>query len=187
MVNTGLSEVIGSWMIKAILLPRTLFISLSESRNKSCPSSSILPDTIRPGGIGISRISDSIVTDLPEPDSPDNAQSLAAAQVKADAVHRFDRAPAGLKISSQPVHFQDDLAANGRSGSHNFLTIRALIQVRALIPNGGKSGYSICRSRGSSLSRSQSPNRFSDNTVSTMAMPGNVDIHHDPVVNPPAR
>ena len=70
MVKTGFSEVIGSWMMRAILLPRTRFISLSDSFSRSSPSSSMLPDTMRPGGMGMRRISDSMVTDLPEPDSP---------------------------------------------------------------------------------------------------------------------
>ena len=37
------------------------------------------------------------------------------------------------------------------------------------------------------MSLSQSPNRFRDITVSTMATPGKVEIHHEPVEKPPAR
>ena len=43
--------------------------------------------------------------------------------------------------------------------------------------------HSSWRKRGSSLSLSQSPNKFSDMTVSIMATPGKVDIHQTPPAN----
>ena len=43
---------------------------------------------------------------------------------------------------------------------------------------GAWGGYSSCRSRGSRVSRSQSPNRFRAITVNIMATPGRVEIHH---------
>ena len=57
-------------MMRAILLPRIWAISCSEIWTMSSPSRTIDPETMRPGGIGISLMSESIVTDLPQPDSP---------------------------------------------------------------------------------------------------------------------
>src|SRR6266480_6696570 len=70
MVNTGFSEVIGSWKIIEILLPRksvssSWFISRIFSTLKL-----ISPPTILPGGFATSRITESAVTLLPHPLSP---------------------------------------------------------------------------------------------------------------------
>ena len=71
MVNTGLSEVIGSWKIIEMSLPRTPRISLLGEQQQVAPSASCTaPATMRPGGSGISRIIDSAVMLLPQPDSP---------------------------------------------------------------------------------------------------------------------
>ena len=69
-VNAGLSELIGSWKIMAMRLPRMARMASSSSLSRSRPSNKIWPASIRPGGVGINRISDSAVTLLPEPDSP---------------------------------------------------------------------------------------------------------------------
>ena len=50
--------------------PRIFRISLSDFVSRFCPRSVTVPASIRPGGIGISRMTDSAVTDLPDPDSP---------------------------------------------------------------------------------------------------------------------
>src|SRR5205809_6705088 len=70
MVNTGFSEVIGSWKIIEILLPRksvssSWFISRIFSSLKL-----ISPPTILPGGFATNRITESAVTLLPQPLSP---------------------------------------------------------------------------------------------------------------------
>ena len=70
MVITGLSDVIGSWKIIEISLPRTRRISSSLIFRRSRPASFTVPETMRPGGSGMSRISDSAVMLLPQPDSP---------------------------------------------------------------------------------------------------------------------
>ena len=69
-VNTGFSDVIGSWKIMQISSPRTSRIPSSSSFSRSRPLKRISPATIRPGGLGISRSTLSAVTLLPEPDSP---------------------------------------------------------------------------------------------------------------------
>src|SRR5262249_57364559 len=51
-------------------LPRTVRICASSSLSRSRPSSSIEPATIRPGGSRMSRITESAVILLPQPDSP---------------------------------------------------------------------------------------------------------------------
>src|SRR5881394_1174769 len=77
-VNTGLSDVIGSWKIIAISAPRIARIVAPFARAKSVrvPSrraNSRLPPRIRPPPCSTRRITDSAVTDFPEPDSPTTA------------------------------------------------------------------------------------------------------------------
>ena len=66
----GFSDVIGSWKIMPIRFPRIARISLSGSLSRSLPSKITSPPAMRPGGLGMSRMIDRLVTDLPEPDSP---------------------------------------------------------------------------------------------------------------------
>jgi hypothetical protein len=49
--GAGLSELIGSWKIMAMRLPRTSMISSSESLVRSMPSNRIPPLSMRPGGV----------------------------------------------------------------------------------------------------------------------------------------
>ena len=72
-VCSGLSEVIGSWKMMVMSLPRTWRISLSESGSRSRPLNRIEPEGCCADGYGNSFITDSAVTDLPEPDSPTSA------------------------------------------------------------------------------------------------------------------
>ena len=67
---TGLSEVIGSWKIIAISLPRTLRISSSGMVMSDLPLKMTSPPSTLPGGIGMSFIIVRACTDLPDPDSP---------------------------------------------------------------------------------------------------------------------
>ena len=70
MVKTGFSEVIGSWKIIEMRPPRISYIFSSERPTRFVPSRSISdPPTMRPGG-ETSRIIESEVTLLPQPDSP---------------------------------------------------------------------------------------------------------------------
>ena len=72
-VNTGLSEVMGSWKIIEISLPRIFLISPCESVARSRPLKRIRPATMRPGGSATRRRMESAVTLLPLPDSPTTA------------------------------------------------------------------------------------------------------------------
>ena len=70
MVRTGFSDVIGSWKIIAISLPRIDRTSLSDIWRMSSPLKMTSPAAILPGGVGIKRMIESPVMLLPEPDSP---------------------------------------------------------------------------------------------------------------------
>src|ERR1041384_4080104 len=68
-VSTGFNDVIGSWKIIAISLPRILRSSLSRSVSRSRPPKSVVPPVTRPAR-GRMPSSESAVTLLPQPDSP---------------------------------------------------------------------------------------------------------------------
>ena len=68
-----MSEVIGSWKIIEISLPRIARICSFVRGTRSRPLNRIRPPTMRPGGWGISLRIESAVTLLPLPDSPTTA------------------------------------------------------------------------------------------------------------------
>src|SRR2546423_7019066 len=68
--STGFSDVIGSWKMIAIWLPRTRRRSFFESFRRSRPWNIASPLMILPGGCGIRPRIDIVLTLLPEPDSP---------------------------------------------------------------------------------------------------------------------
>ena len=69
-VKTGFSEVMGSWKIIEISLPRIFRICAGGKSSRFLPLYMIRPSVMRPGGVGIRRMIDSAVTLLPQPDSP---------------------------------------------------------------------------------------------------------------------
>ena len=107
MVSTGLRLVIGSWKIIEILSPRTLRISSSGSAKRSRPSRRITPST-RLFAAGRSRMTESAVTLLPEPDSPTMATVWRAPTSKDKAFDR--RAPDIVDTEG------DREVANGENG-----------------------------------------------------------------------
>ena len=72
-VCSGLSEVIGSWKMIEMSLPRMPRISCSDSSSSSRPLKRMLPEGCDAVGYGSSFRIDSALTDLPEPDSPTSA------------------------------------------------------------------------------------------------------------------
>src|SRR5882762_5840090 len=72
-VCSGLSDVIGSWKMIEISLPRMLRISCSDRLSSSRPLKRIFPDGCDAVGYGNSLSTDSALTDFPEPDSPTSA------------------------------------------------------------------------------------------------------------------
>jgi hypothetical protein len=76
--NTGFSDVIGSWKIIAISAPRMSrsIAASAAARSTLVPpgrANAMRPETMRPPPCSTSRITDSAVTDFPEPDSPTTA------------------------------------------------------------------------------------------------------------------
>ena len=92
-MSTGLSEVIGSWKIIAISLPRIARISASRQLEQvaAVEEDLALDDPAR--RIGIRRMIESAVTLLPQPDSP-TTPSVSPAQRERHAVDRAHRAVA---------------------------------------------------------------------------------------------
>ena len=90
MRSTGLSEVIGSWKTIAILSPRSARTSSWSIATMSRPRKTISPLAIRLCSCS-SRMIDSAVTLLPEPDSP-TMPSVSREDLEADAVDRADDA-----------------------------------------------------------------------------------------------
>ena len=80
-VSTGLSAVEGSWKIIATRRPRTARMAASGSASRSTPPSVTRPPIMRPAS-GNSRVRDSAVIDLPQPDSPTSAKHSPGASSK---------------------------------------------------------------------------------------------------------
>ena len=80
--NTGLSEVMGSWKIMEMSLPRIACMDFSGKSSKFSPLRRMRPSTMRPGGSGTRRMIDSAVTLLPQPLSPTMARVLPADTLK---------------------------------------------------------------------------------------------------------
>ena len=79
---TGFRLVIGSWKIMATRDPRSFSMADSGNAARSLPSSRIRPPASRPCGRGTNPITDSAVTDLPQPDSPTNASVSRGVMLK---------------------------------------------------------------------------------------------------------
>ena len=69
-VKIGFSEVIGSWKIIDISLPRIFRICSSEAAVRSMPRNSMVPDSMTPVGLGSSLRMERAVVVLPAPVSP---------------------------------------------------------------------------------------------------------------------
>ena len=83
MVITGLSEVIGSWKIIEISLPRMSRMAASSRPSEVDAVERTEPPTMRPGGSATRRIRESAVTLLPQPEFADDGQRLAALEREA--------------------------------------------------------------------------------------------------------
>jgi hypothetical protein len=71
--STGLSEVIGSWKIMPMRLPRIACFPASFAAVMSTPSTTMRPLEMRPTPAGSRPMTDSAVRLLPQPDSPTRA------------------------------------------------------------------------------------------------------------------
>ncbi len=106
-VSTGLSEVIGSWKIMPILLPRMWRTSSSSIFRMSSPSNMISPPTILPGGFGIRRRIESALTRLAAAALAHQAEDLARLHVVADAVDGLDHAVLCEELRPQVFYLQE--------------------------------------------------------------------------------
>ena len=96
MVSTGLRLVIGSWKIIAMSRPRmSRIVRLAQRRRGPEPSNRTLPPSIRPAGLGSSRMIARLVTLLPQPDSPTRPSARRGSSVEDDAVDGVDRPVVG--------------------------------------------------------------------------------------------
>jgi hypothetical protein len=89
-----LSEVIGSWKMMVMSLPRTWRMRPSGRFSSSRPLNRIEPEGWCAAGYGKSFSTESAVTDLPEPDSPTSATvspCLMSKEMRSTA--RVSRAP----------------------------------------------------------------------------------------------
>ena len=106
-VWTGLSEVIGSWKIIDILLPRSLRRSSADSVSTSrLPNSTASASTL-PGGLGTRPMTESDVTLLPQPDSPTRPTVRPRGTREADAVDGAEQAAVGRKMGLQAADLEE--------------------------------------------------------------------------------
>ena len=111
-VNTGFSEVIGSWKIIEMRLPRTSRMRASAGLQQILvlePDRG--PQLMRPGGVGISRSSASAVMLLPQPDSP-TTPSVSPADGSGSPRHS---APAPRRVACGTRHCRSSTFSKGVS------------------------------------------------------------------------
>ena len=109
---TGLSEVIGSWKIIDILLPRSLRRSSAESVSTSRSPNSTASASTLPGGLGTSPMTDSDVTLLPQPDSPTRPMVRPRRNAEADAVDGAEQAAIGREVGLQAANLEKRVHQN---------------------------------------------------------------------------
>jgi hypothetical protein len=141
-----LSDVIGSWKIIEISLPRIVRISASLSASRSRSPKRIEPPTMRPGGQAISRRIDIAVTLLPQPDSPTTAR-VSPASTWIDTPSTARVMPSRVKNQVFRSWISSSAPGFGELG----------------LPESGI--YSFRARRGSSASRRPSPSRLTASTV----------------------
>ena len=110
-MNTGLSDVIGSWKIIAISAPRMSRIVAASAPARDRCAAPLGPREIerartmmRPPPCSTSRITDSAVTDLPEPDSPTMAIVSPRADVNETSRTAGDDALGRAELDREPGH-----------------------------------------------------------------------------------
>src|SRR5215831_11196494 len=147
MVKAGLSEVIGSWKIIEILLPRSSRSCAAGRPTRSVPSNRIAPPAIRPGGRGTRPMMLCAVTLLPQPLSPTtprvrpaksvkltpstarNSPSSVAKCVRSSLTSRSGTAPPRFGASSCPVDRRVQLMVSVIAG---FVSLRRQHHQRGL-------------------------------------------------------
>ena len=119
MVNTGSSEVIGSWNTIAATRPRRAEISRLSAASMSWPPSVSVLAVILAGGSRSRRSRAAQVTDLPEPDSPTMPRLSPGLEIEADAAHGLHEAVMLAEAHMQVVDLDQphpDRASSGEGG-----------------------------------------------------------------------
>ncbi len=146
-VKSGFSDIIGSCRIIAIRLPRIRRISPSGFLTRSEPSKNISPETMRAAG-GSMRSRVKRQGRLARARLAHDPERLTLVERQGDVVHRA-RHP-------------------GAAGAH---------VVRGQVPDVEERAAHSWRSCGSNFTRSQSPRRFAERTMSMMQEPGSTVSH----------
>ena len=142
MVNAGLSEVIGSWKIIEMRLPRSSRIAWTGSASRSRPSNRISPPSTRPGGCGTNPMIESAVTLLPQPDSPTMPSVRPARTAKLTPSTAANSLPSIAKERAQVAHGENGLGFRGRFAQRSperaawKRAIDASISPRSITPDG---------------------------------------------------
>ena len=126
MVSTGFSDVMGSWKIMAISLPRTFCICCSLNPPRSSPLKRTSPLTILPGGSGTSFMMESALMLLPQPLSPTNAsvspisRSKLMSSTAFTVLSSWKKYVARFRTSSRFMNFHLSVACLAREyGQHS--------------------------------------------------------------------
>ncbi len=144
-VKTGFSDVIGSWKIIEISLPRIARISRGDRLEQVAPLEQHRSADDPPGRLGTRRRIDRAVTLLPLPDSPTTASVWPGYDVERHAVHRPHDTGVAEEVGLQVLDAQERFRAHD-------------------LPPETR--------RGSSASRRPSPRKLNAMTVRKMARPG---------------
>jgi len=127
--STGFSEVIGSWKIMAMRLPRMRRICRSLSRARSVSPRRMAPADMRAAGCGRSCMIASDVIDLPEPDSP-AMQSVSPRESRSERPDTTSRSPSSPRtLTDRPAMSSTGPVA--ASEAVRFLPASWLIQTRS--------------------------------------------------------
>src|SRR5262245_8510673 len=114
---------------------------------------------------------------LQEDLAPDDA-SRRPGQKAQDGERRHRLAAAGLAHETERLAFPERQAHAADRAHHAPARGEMGAQIAQLEDDGAGRGHTCWRTRGSSQSRSQSPNRLKASTTSRMAAPGGKDSHH---------
>ena len=152
--STGLSDVIGSWKIIEMSLPRMARISRSESASRSRPSKRMLPPTMRPGRRGDQAQDRERGHALAAAGLADDGQRLAGVRREKETPSTARTTPSRVKKCVLQV---SSISSSGASVAHRH---------RA---------HMLRARRGSSASRRPSPSRLTASTVSDEEHAGEED------------
>ena len=152
-VKTGFSEVIGSWKIMLMSLPRTLRISSHEQLQQIAPAEQDLAADDPARRVGNEPQDAERGDALAGARLADEAEHLARQDVEIDAVHRLGDAGLGVEVGPQAA----DLRGSGFAGPSS---------QPASIPSG------------SNASRTASPMKTTSSSVRNSAPSGKNTSHH---------